>query len=768
MFRMLNMAQGSAVLWRVCQRINTLVGLGQPLLTCEAIIRTDTPKAPEQSAHDHIVGGGMKKVLYTLRTVQRMGLKNTSKAMSSKNACKACALGMGGQAGGMTNELGEFPSFCNKSIQAQSTDVQPPIPLEVFDHSLKDLQELSGYEMEHMGRLGTPLYKATEADHYQPISWDDAMSLAAEKFQATDPSRSFFYSSGRSSNEAGFVLQLLARLYGTNNVNNCSYYCHQATSVALEASIGTGTSTIELDDLSGCDLIFVIGANPSSNHPRFIHKLMECRNRGGEVIMVNPAREPGLVKFAVPKSPKSMLVGGSEIASDYLQPKIGADVALFKGIAKALLEQQAHDQGFLDQHTEGFDGFLVDIDALSWEDITRICGVPREDIERVAAKYASAKSAVFAWGMGVTHHVHGVENVEYIANLALLRGMIGKQYAGLLPLRGHSNVQGIGTIGVKPLLADDVFHRMEDALGVKLPVTPGFDTMAGMQAAHAGDIDAALIMGGNLYGANPNTNWANQALDRIGFKMFLTTTLNPGHVNGVEEGENLILPVTARDEEWQPTTQESMFNFVRLSDGGIDRLDNVRPETHILCELAARLMPDSPIDWTEFKQHQTIREAIAKIVPGLEELASLDVAKQEFHIKNRVMHEPQFYTPGGKASFNVRPTPDRMDKLVLTTVRSEGQFNTIIYEETDTYRQTETRWSVMMSPADIARHGLEVGQKITLCSDHGRMEDVILHSHDLAAGSVMAYFPEANILVGTDVDPRSKTPSFKATPVWIS
>jgi molybdopterin-dependent oxidoreductase alpha subunit len=711
----------------------------------------------------------MKKVLYTLRTVQRMGLKNTSKAMSSKNACKACALGMGGQAGGMTNELGEYPSFCNKSIQAQSTDVQPPIPVEVFDHPLAELQELSGYEMEHLGRLGTPLHKAPGTDRYQPISWDFALDRVAETFKAIDPDRTFFYSSGRSSNEAGFVLQLLARVFGTNNVNNCSYYCHQATSVALASSIGTGTSTIELDDLSGCDLIFVIGANPSSNHPRFIHKLMECRERGGDVIFINPAKEPGLVKFAVPKSPKSMLSGGTEIASDYLQPKIGTDIALFKGIAKALVEGGHHDKAFVDTHTIGMSEFLDDINKQDWDVLIDTCGVAKAEIERVAERYGAAKKVVFAWGMGMTHHTHGVENIEYISNLALLRGMVGKQYAGLLPLRGHSNVQGIGTIGVKPLLADDVFHRMEDALGITLPTSAGFDTMAGMQAAHAGDIDAALIMGGNLYGANPNTSWAREALDRIGFKLFLTTTLNPGHVNGVEEGETIVLPVTARDEEWQPTTQESMFNYVRLSDGGIDRLDNVRPETAILCDLAGRMMPDSPIDWTAFAQHSTIREAIAKIVPGLEEIASIDIAKREFHVQGRLMHEAVFKTSDGKAHFKTRPTPVARDKsqLMLTTVRSEGQFNTIIYEETDSYRNTKTRWSVMMAPGDIEARGLKIGDQITLRSDQGLMAGVTLYAHDLAEGCLMAYFPEANVLIGTDVDPRSKTPSFKATPVWI-
>jgi len=709
----------------------------------------------------------MKKVLYTLQTAQRMGLRKTSKAMTAHNACKACALGMGGQKGGMTNELGEFPAFCNKSIQAQSSDVQPPIPEEIFQHPLPELQELSGYEMEHLGRLNVPLYKTAGSERYQPIAWSDALALAADKFAATDPARTFFYSSGRSSNEAGFVLQLLARLYGTNNVNNCSYYCHQATSEALASSIGTGTSTIELDDLTGCDLIFVIGANPSSNHPRFIHKLMDCRNRGGHVVIINPAKEPGLVKFAVPKSPKSLLSGGTEIATAYLQPKIGADIALFKAIAKALLEMNGQDGAFLETHAEGMEPFCADIEAQHWDALCAQCGVTKADIKHVAKLYAQAKNVVFAWGMGMTHHLHGVENIEYISNLALLRGMVGKRYAGLLPLRGHSNVQGIGTIGVKPVLAQDVFHRMEAALGVTLPTSSGFDTMAGMQAAHNGDIGAALIMGGNLYGANPNSSWAAEALNKIGFKLFLTTTLNPGHVHGVENGESLILPVTARDEEWQPTTQESMFNFVRLSDGGIARLDNVRPETTILCDLAGRLLPDSPVDWQAFSRHQTIREAIAEIVPGLEELASIDVARKEFHIAGRLMHEQTFKTKSGKARFNTRPTPQAQGELMLATVRSEGQFNTIIYEEKDTYRQTEDRWCVMMSPEDIASRSLQDGQTITLKSAHGTMQDVTLYTHDLSPGSVMAYFPEANVLVGTDVDPRSKTPAFKATPVWI-
>jgi anaerobic selenocysteine-containing dehydrogenase len=275
------------------------------------------------------------------------------------------------------------------------------------------------------------------------------------------------------------------------------------------------------------------------------------------------------------------------------------------------------------------------------------------------------------------------------------------------------------------------------------------------------------MMGGNLWGATPDAAFSTRALGRIGFKLFLTTTLNRGHVNGLGEGESLVLPVTARDEEWSPTTQESMFNYVRLSDGGIRRLDNVRPETVILCDIAEILVPDCGIDFAAFKQHRHVRQAIAGIVPGMEALADIDVAKREFHIANRVLHEPKFGTADGKARFVVTPLPPPPDApIMLASVRSEGQFNTIIYEERDTYRGRAGRDAVLLSPEDMGLHGITAGQRITLRSAQGRMEAVAT-PFDLPRGSALAYFPEANVLTATAVDPRSKTPAFKSIPVWI-
>lgn len=719
-----------------------------------------------------IVGGGPKKVLYTLKTLQSIGVKNSSKALRANNTCKACGLGMGGQRGGMTNELGEFPAVCNKSVQAQSTDIQPEIPAQVFEHSIDDLKALSAKELEHMGRLGQPLYKAADSGHFKPITWQEAMSYASQKFLQCEPERSFFYSSGRSSNEAGFVLQLLARLYGTNNVNNCSYYCHQATGVGLGATIGSGTATIELEDLEYCDLVFVIGANPASNHPRFIHKLKACRERGGKVVVINPAKEPGLVRFAVPKSFKSMIAGGSEIASDYLQPKIGSDRYLINAIAKTVLENNYQDAFFIDAYCDNFEAYQTVLNALSWDEVEGRTGLTRSQIENIAQVYCSSKNVVFAWGMGITHHQFGVENVEAIANLALLRGMVGQAHRGLLPLRGHSNVQGIGTIGVKPVLADDVTKQIESTFGITLPKQKGLDTFNALRVAGEGKIDCALIMGGNLYAATPNSVWANKVLSQIPFKLFLTTTINQGHLYGLDHSEAIILPVCARDEEPQPTTQESMFNYVRMSDGGIARIQQARSEVAILSELGSTLCAHTPVNFSEFKNHDSVREAIAAIIPGMSELKDISVAKKEFHIKGRVLHEPRF-GPKGKARFAASSDLehqlicDERYPFTLATIRSEGQFNSIIYEELDSYRYDAPRDALLVSPADMDQLGVKAGDRVVVESRTGAQLRMRVHAFDVPEGNVLAYYPEANVLTEGLLDPRSLTPAFKSVAVSV-
>jgi molybdopterin-dependent oxidoreductase alpha subunit len=449
------------------------------------------------------------------------------------------------------------------------------------------------------------------------------------------PDDTFFYFSGRSSNEAGFLLQLFARLYGTNNVNNCSFFCHQASGVGLASVTGSGTATISLEDVDRCDLLVLIGGNPASNHPRLMRSMIDLRRRGGRVVVINPLREVGLVNFRVPSDIRSLLFG-SKIADEYLQPHIGGDIALLTGLAKVILELGATDEPFIAAHTEGLDAFRARVDSTSWREIERDSGIPRQTIARIACLYAASKNTVFAWTMGITHHEHGVHNVRAIANLALLRGMLGRPGAGLLPLRGHSNVQGMGSMGAVPELKPPILKAIEDKLGLSLPRTPGLDTLACARRAAEGRTRFAMHLGGNLFGSCPDSAAAQAALNKIGLTVFLSTTLNTGHIRG-RGRESIILPVLARDEDPQATTQESMFNYVRLSDGGRPRHAGPRPEVSVIASIAGAVLGDShPANFPDMERHASIRRFIADTIPGYSAIGRIEAG-----VRRRRSHLPR-------------------------------------------------------------------------------------------------------------------------------
>jgi molybdopterin-dependent oxidoreductase alpha subunit len=715
-------------------------------------------------------GGGWAAVRYTLRMANRVGWWQLWKAMRSKNACKTCALGMGGQAGGMRNEAGHWPEVCKKSLQAMVADMQKGLRPEFFTrYSIAELRTLTPRELEWCGRITDPLYAGPDDTHYRVLSWDETLERIARQLRDNPPDQNFFYASGRSSNEAGFLLQLFARLYGTNYVNNCSYYCHQASGVGLGRSLGTGTATVTLEDVEKTDLFVLIGGNPASNHPRLMRSLMNIRRRGGHVLVVNPVKEIGLVNFSVPSDIRSLLFG-SKIASLYVQPHIGGDIALLTGVAKIVLERNAIDERFLQEATEGFEAYREHVRGTSWEEIERSSGVDRAVIERVAEMYIQAPTAVFGWTMGITHHEHGVANVQSIINLALLRGMVGKPRAGLLPIRGHSNVQGIGSVGVAPALKQKVLDNLENYLKVKLPTRPGLDTMGCMHAAEQGLVRSAVCLGGNLFGSNPDAKFAMRALSKLDLIAYLSTTLNTGHAWG-RARETIILPVRARDEEPQPTTQESMFNFVRLSDGGPARYEGPRSEVEIISSIGERVLgAKSPVDWKALRQHCHLRQMIGQIIPGFEKIAAIDRTHEEFQIGGRTFHVPRFATSTGRATFVVHaiPPPAASERqLRLMTVRSEGQFNTVVYEEEDIYRGQDRRNVILLNRADIERLDLRVDRRVTVRSAVGSMSGILVRGYDIRAGNALMYFPEANVLVPTTTDPDSKTPAFKAVLITI-
>jgi molybdopterin-dependent oxidoreductase alpha subunit len=371
--------------------------------------------------------------------------------------------------------------------------------------------------------------------------------------------------------------------------------------------------------------------------------------------------------------------------------------------------------------------------------------------------------------MGVTHHANGVNNVQMIANLAMLRGMLGKPHCGLLPLRGHSNVQGIGSMGVVPKLRDAVFDRLQSHFGVTLPTWQGLDTLSCIEASHEGRMGFAWCLGGNLFGSNPDANFAHEAMSKIGTVVYLSTTLNTGHAWGRGK-ETLVLPVRARDEESQATTQESMFNYVRLSDGGPSRLNGPRSEVEVTADVAERVLGKSgPLDWSALRRHGKIREAIAAVVPGYEQIGEIDRTKKEFHIGGRTFHEPLFPTATGRAKFHAVSIPVADEsKLRLITVRSEGQFNTVVYEEEDVYRGQSRRDVVMLHPDDIARLGLRVDQRVSVRSETGTMHGLHVKEIDVRPGNAVMYYPEANAIIPRKADPLSRTPAFKNTSVAVS
>jgi len=705
-------------------------------------------------------------VRYSLaRAREAGGLVTLTRRLRSHNACKTCAVGMSG----MVNERGSFPEICKKSVQAQAADMQPPIGEDFFRaHDLDALARLGSRELEAAGRIGFPLLCRDGDRHYRRAGWDEALAVAAAGLRAAPPDRTFFYASGRSSNEAAFLLQCFARVYGTNNVNNCSYYCHQASSVALADTIGSGTATVTLDDLEEADLALVIGANPASNHPRLITELVALRRRGGTVIVINPLREVGLVRFRVPSDWRSMLLG-SDVSDLYLQPHVGSDIALLTLLLQGVIARGGVDEDYVRAHTTGWSAVRAATEAESRETLLAACGVPAAQVDDAVTRLCAARRGIVAWAMGITQHAHGVGNVHALANLALARGWVGRPGAGLLPIRGHSNVQGVGSVGMTPALKAEFARRLGALYGVTLPQQPGLHTLASVEAAAEGRIDAALLLGGNLFSATPDRRFAGRAMRSIGTTVFISTKLNESHVHG--RGRTaLVLPALARDEDAQCTTQESMFNYVRVSDGGQAAAStDMRSEVEILARLAALVLPAGPVDFGSLTDHTAIREAIARVVPGYEAIAGIERTRREFHVAGRTYREPRFATDDGRARFHpvaqaaCTPGPG---EFRLMTLRSEGQFNTVVYEDEDLYRGNERRDVVMMNEDDARRLGLVRDARVRVENAVSSF-DALVRFAPLPPGNLAMYYPEANVLIPRRIDPASATPAFKSAVVRL-
>lgn len=724
------------------------------------------------------IGGGLPIIEYWAKhTLSPEGAK-LWQTLLHKSACLSCAWGTGGQKGGFTNENSEKLQRCMKSVEAISAEIKPPVPASVFtDNTIAQLQKLTSYQADRLGRLSFPMILREGQAHYDRISWQEIYNIATDAFQK-QPERVASYSSGRSSNEAAYLLQLMMRVLGSNNLADCSDLCHAPSTTGLKQMFGSGTSMVSLENLEKSDCVVLTGSNPAYNNPRLMNELIKLRDRGGKVIVINPIVEVGLVKFGSPAFPLKSLVVGSDIANLYLQPLPGSDTALFVGIQKYLIEQGLVKTDYLQAHTEGWEAVLESATSTSWETITNTCGVTKTEIEAASRLIASAQAVVFGWAMGVTHQANGVDNVFSIANTALITGNAGKAGAGTMPIRGHSNVQGFGSMGVTIHLKKEIKTALEKLLGRSLDLASGYDTRKLIEAADEGKVDTLICLGGNLFSANPDTTQAKRALSKIDTIIYLATKPNLGHFHGLGRKNTIIIPVFARFENPHKTTTESGNNFVRLSDEGTTHLKDADliSEVEFLTQLAHRLHGETPIDWLKLQNPQYVRQLIAKTIPGYEKIAQIDETKEEFTISGRVFTEPKFPTPSGKATMFATPLPNLTLPtpqdfgvsqsvpnvvIALITGRSYSQHNTVVYQLNDKYRGMPHRNCILMNHKDAEKAKLSDRALVTVQGDADKLENVEVIYGSVREGAALMFYPEANAIFKARIDVRSGTPAFK-------
>ncbi|MEJ7601515.1 MAG: FdhF/YdeP family oxidoreductase [Kofleriaceae bacterium] len=670
--------------------------------------------------------------------------------------------------------------FCEngaKAVAEEATTVRATP--EIFAAaSVDELRLLSDFELGQLGRITHPM--VLEGRHYRAIEWDQAIGLLAAELRAVGPAASALYTSGRTSNEAAFLYQLVGRMFGTNNFPDCSNMCHESSGVAMGESIGVGKGTVSLEDFAHAELIFIVGQNPGTNHPRMLTTLREAAKRGATIVAINPLREVGLSRFSHPQKMLDVIGGGVSLAKDFVQIQIGGDQAFFLGIAKVVLEQEAIDAAFLGNFTEGFGSYRAHVEAMPWQAIVTGSGVDEATIRRVAERYIAANSAIACWAMGLTQHKHAVVTIQEIVNVMLLRGNIGRPGAGLCPVRGHSNVQGDRTMGIDHAPRPAFLDALGAAFGFEPPRMHGLDTVASIHAMERGEVQVFVALGGNFVSATPDTDRTARALESCRMTASVSTKVNRTHLHPGRRA--LILPCLGRTEvdvqagAAQFVTVEDSMSIVHRSQGVLPPASHeLRSEPAIVAQLGEALI-GAGVPWRELAaDYDRIRDVIGLVVPGFGDFNERVRAQDGFQLPN-VGRERTFATIGGRARFTLATPPDLTlppGRLRMMTIRSHDQYNTTIYGLDDRYRGIRgERRVVMISSADLEAQHLREGQLVDLISEWHDGERVaeafIVVRYDLPLGCAATYFPEANGLVPLDsVADRSNTPTSKSVVIRV-
>ncbi|CAI2789965.1 Formate dehydrogenase H [Serratia grimesii] len=742
--------------------------------------------------------GGWGSLEATTRYVldSKQTLKNLRNLMRVNKArgfdCPGCAWG---------DDNHSTFSFCENGAKAVSWEAtRNAVEPEFFAaHSVSTLLQQSDYFLEYQGRLTHPMRYNAETDHYQPISWPDALALIAQHINSMDnPNQIELYTSGRASNEASYLYQLFGRMLGTSNFPDCSNMCHEASGVGLKQSIGVGKGTIRMDDFEKADAIFVFGQNPGTNHPRMLHSLKNAASRGARIVSFNTLRERGLERFADPQSPIQMLTPkSSPISSAYFQPNLGGDMAAVRGMVKALLEGHRQrlaagepglfDLAFIEQHSVGVERYLAQVDATSWDQITHQSGLSEAQLRQAAAIYQGAERVICTWAMGVTQHKHSVPTVREITNLQLLFGQLGKPGAGLCPVRGHSNVQGNRTMGIDEKSPKALLDSLEKHFNFSPRREQGHNTVEAIEAMLRGEVKVLLALGGNLAAAAPDTERTARALRCCDLTVHISTKLNRSHL--VTGKDALILPTLGRTEQDlqasgpQYITVEDSFSMVHASEGvGKPLAETQRSETAIVCGIADAVLGNQQLDWLELADdYSLIRNHIAATIHGFEDFNRRCDQPGGFYLGNAAA-ELRFATPSGKAEFGSAPLPNslfpqldgRQAPFTLQTLRSHDQYNTTIYGLDDRYRGVYGQREVLfIHPEDLAALDMQDGELVeieTLWNDGitRKVSGFKLVSYDIPRGNLAAYYPETNPLVPlASFGDGTGTPTSKSIPVEI-
>jgi molybdopterin-dependent oxidoreductase alpha subunit len=688
--------------------------------------------------------------------------------------------------------------FCENGAKAVTWEAtKKRATPEVFaQHTVSELLSWHDHDIENLGRLTHPMVYDAASDTYVEISWDAAFAQIATALNALpDPNMAEFYTSGRASNEAAFLLQLFVRAYGTNNFPDCSNMCHEASSVGLARSIGIGKGTVTLEDFDHAAAIFSIGHNPGTNHPRMMSTLRAVAKRGAPIVVFNPMKERALERFASPQSPVEMAtLGSTPIASDYLQLRIGGDIAALKGVMKAVVALDAADlaaggpgvldRAFIAEHTQGVDALLAELDACGWDEIERASGLSRAALEHAGKIYATAESVIVCYGMGITQHAQGTAAVQQIANLLLLRGNFGRPGAGICPLRGHSNVQGDRTVGIDEKAPAHLLAGIEKTFGFAPPTAPGHNAVEAMEAMADGRSKIMLCLGGNLAVAMPDPEKCFRAVRSLDFAVHIATKPNRSHL--LLAKHNLLLPCLGRTEidqqasGPQSVTVEDSMSMVHASRGALPPpSDAVRSEPAIIAGIAKAVLGDRyALPWDAFvADYDRIRDAIAAVLPAFADYNARIRMPGGFRLPVGPS-ERLWKTSSGKAVFQVFTglnTPlagHAADVLTLTTLRSHDQYNTTIYGMDDRYRGIFGRRDVIFLNADDMRaRGLATGDVVDVraVGSGAVLAAYRAVAFDLPRGCAGAYYPEANVLMSLkDYDKNSGTPSYKSVPIQVN